>query len=210
MKKLWLLAITLLMMFSLVACKSSEVKDVEKLIADIGVVSLDSADRIMAAETAYNQLSAEDQEQVANHDVLIEALETVQIVDINIDNLTDYFTIEKTIEDFEYEAHPTYGFVDYASATLNVRIYPKTALKAENITFNLGLDAWNLSPYAKNLWKDYDNLDYVTLSEDGHYERSFTVEFNEGESTSIYLDFEEPRYSVLFGELNGKVITMTK
>lgn len=74
MKKALALVLTLIVCVSLTACfKSEEAKAVESLIDVIGAVTLDSTDAIVAAETAYESLTPEQKEEVANYDQLTAA-----------------------------------------------------------------------------------------------------------------------------------------
>ncbi|MBR4889027.1 MAG: hypothetical protein IKU17_07770 [Clostridia bacterium] len=65
MKKLLALILVIALCLSLSACgKSEAVTNFEKLMGQIGTVSLDSEAAILAAEEAYNQLSEKEQKQV--------------------------------------------------------------------------------------------------------------------------------------------------
>ena len=61
MKKIIALVLCAVMLLSLCACgKSKKVQNVDDLILAIGEVSLDSADKIETAESAYAELSEKD------------------------------------------------------------------------------------------------------------------------------------------------------
>ena len=72
-KKAVALALCVLMLFSLTACKSSAVKNVESMIAALGEITVDSQAAVEAAETAYAALSDSDKAQVENTQTLTEA-----------------------------------------------------------------------------------------------------------------------------------------
>lgn len=72
--------LVLLLVLSLCACKSKEVKNAEALIAAIGEVSLESGDAIAAAQSAYDALSGEDKADVENSADLTAALDAYQVI----------------------------------------------------------------------------------------------------------------------------------
>ena len=121
-------------------------------------------------------------------------------IEINIDNWDDYFKIEQSVEDLEYkEIIAGYGIIDTATAKLNIRIYPKSNFEVKDISFNLGLMAYY------NEWESYDSVDYVSLTEDGHYDNSFKVSLKNGAAVSV-ITLQEPGYSPLLQDLKGSII----
>ena len=136
-----------------------------------------------------------------------EQKETGKEVEITIDNVSDYFGVEKTVEDFTCEKS---GLFDYsstitsASATICIRIYRKSECKVKDVSFNVGLLA-----YDGEVWESYDNLEFVSLPEDGVYEGRFKVRMKSGATAYEvlpYMPFKEPGYSFLWGDLKGSVI----
>lgn len=78
MKKIAAIVILFVMALSLFSCsKSEEAKLVDELIADIGTVSVESADAVASAENAYNALSDEQKQEVENYSALVEARQTL-------------------------------------------------------------------------------------------------------------------------------------
>ena len=73
LKKTIALALCVLMLFSLTACKSGAVKNVESMIAALGEITVDSQAAVEAAEAAYAALSDSDKTQVENAQTLTEA-----------------------------------------------------------------------------------------------------------------------------------------
>ena len=74
MRKAVALVLCAVMLLSLCACgKSKAVKSVEKSIASIGEVTLDSEAQITDARKAYDALSKEEKEGVENYSTLKEA-----------------------------------------------------------------------------------------------------------------------------------------
>ena len=61
-----LFCVVLAIAFSLSACKSEQVKEVEKKIDNIGTITLDSGSEISEIEEEYNKLSEEEKAQVEN------------------------------------------------------------------------------------------------------------------------------------------------
>lgn len=79
MKKIIALVMVCIMALALVGCgKSTEVAETERLIDAIGTVTVESADAIEAAETAYEALSEKDREQVSNYAALAAAREALE------------------------------------------------------------------------------------------------------------------------------------
>ncbi len=205
MKKILTLILALAILLSLSACKSSEVKAVEELIFQIGEVTVDSESAIIKAEKAYDSLPEKDKEKVSNYNLLVDAREALQVIEITIDNWDDYFKIEKTIEDFEYEEDLFgCGLVQSASAKLNIRISKKVDCKVKNVSFDLGLLAY------EDEWMSYDNLEHVTLTEDGSYEGSFTVRLKDDAALFTFMLNENPGFSVLLPNLKGSVIIVSE
>lgn len=78
MKRIISLLLAIVMCASLSACgKSKAVKEVETLIDTIGEVTADSESAVLAAEKAYDTLTAEEKEKVENYAVLTEARTTL-------------------------------------------------------------------------------------------------------------------------------------
>lgn len=96
MKKIKIIGICTLMVLILCACgKSEEVKNVEKLISNIGTVSLSSEKSISEAENAYNSLTDEDKGKVKNYSKLENAKKELSELGIvlNIDNYEKYLNV---------------------------------------------------------------------------------------------------------------------
>lgn len=78
MKRVTSLFLALVLCVSLCACgKSKAVKETETLIDAIGEVTVDSESSVLAAEKAYDTLTAEEKEKVENYAVLTEARATL-------------------------------------------------------------------------------------------------------------------------------------
>ncbi len=71
-KTVWVLLIALLLLCC-AGCKSKEVRTLEKMIDEIGEVTLDKESIIAAAEEAYSALNEEDAAKVENISILTEA-----------------------------------------------------------------------------------------------------------------------------------------
>lgn len=77
MKRIAAMFLCAIMLLSLCACgKSKEAQAVDDLILSIGEVSLDSAEKIETAESAYATLSDKDKEKIESYSVLKTARET--------------------------------------------------------------------------------------------------------------------------------------
>ena len=131
-------------------------------------------------------------------------------VTINIDNVSDYFAVEQTIEGFEYDGNeyaPGFTAVTFAKATLRIKIYKKFDFEVKDFSFNLGLMAWD-----NDLWESYDDIKEITLYPDGSYEGTFTVTLKSGAYglDAPYASFSEPGYSILWGDLTGTILVPKK
>jgi len=125
-------------------------------------------------------------------------------VEINIDNWDDYFKMEQTIEDFKYE-EGFYGVINSAKAKLNIRIYPKSDFEVKDVSFNLSLTTNGGLFRDDDKWESYDNVDFVSITEDGHYENSFNVSLKKDEVLSM-ASLEEPYYVIQLNDLKGSII----
>ena len=104
MKKFVAIFLALAMCLSLCACKSFDGWKVEKQIKDLGQVTLGSLDAIAAAESAFAALTAEDQAQITNRDVLTEARSIYNVLyaenfidaigEVNLSSLDDIIAAE--------------------------------------------------------------------------------------------------------------------
>lgn len=200
MKRIIALVLLLAVFLSMSGCKGSKVQLVEELIFQIGEVTVDSEPAIVKAEVAYNSLSEKDKAKVDNYDILVAARNSIEVVEINIDNVDDYFKVEETVDDFEYTED---YFVTSASAKYTIRISKKADCRVKKVSFNLGLLAWD------DNWESYDDLEQVTLSEDGDYEGTFHVKLKNNASVLPWF-FGEPKFSILWKDLEGEVIVMKK
>ncbi len=73
MRKLTVCLVLFAVCLSLMACGNQRVEDVERRIAAIGTVTLESEPKIAAAEAAYGELSSRQKERVVNYYDLINA-----------------------------------------------------------------------------------------------------------------------------------------
>lgn len=80
MKRIIAITICLILIVSLTACKSDEAKRVDKMIEDIGTVTLDSEEAITEAEKEVEGLEPEDREQLDNEDLLKEKHEEYTVL----------------------------------------------------------------------------------------------------------------------------------
>lgn len=77
---------------------NEDVFRVQGVISDIGVVTLDSKDDIVYAETAYNGLSASEQKRVNNYDVLVSSKEQYnELLLESFESSTQYAQIRSTL-----------------------------------------------------------------------------------------------------------------
>jgi len=73
MKRLICFVMAVLICMGLYGCKSESVKNVEKLIDEIGTVTEYSEPQIEAAERAYRALTEDEKMDVANYNRLLDA-----------------------------------------------------------------------------------------------------------------------------------------
>jgi len=118
-------------------------------------------------------------------------------IPITIDNVEDYFDSEVTIHNVNYNV---YGDKKYFEGTafVTVEIEKVVDCSIEGFSFNLGLYSWD-----EEKWESYEDLDIVTIPENGRYSKTFEVE------TSVGAPFDwiyEPGYSVRWDDLQGNVV----
>lgn len=81
-KKVTAALLALAMAFSLAGCQSKEAKAADAAIAAIGTVTLESKDAIETARAAFDSLSGEDRESLKNTETLLEAEESLLILQV--------------------------------------------------------------------------------------------------------------------------------
>lgn len=99
MKKAIILLLCLVMVLSLAACKSEEAQRVDKLIDDIGEVTLDSNKAIYNAEKEVENLAEEDRNQLEN----VEKLESMHEEYEYLKHKSKAEKVEKLISGLEEE-----------------------------------------------------------------------------------------------------------
>lgn len=174
MKKIVLSIILSIIMLNLCSCsKSTEVKEVEKLISNIGNVSLGSADQIAEAEEAYNSLSEEEKKHVNNYDALLEAKSKYDSLGIKltVDNFEEYlnFSCSKTLTNAI-----DYGQVMGVGKSIGQSVYraiePKISVKGKssNYDYNDVVITVNITghyvPYSQDIMKKINRGD-LTLKD---------------------------------------------
>ena len=106
MKKILCIIIALMLCISLAGCKSKEARTTEKLINDIGTVTLDSGEAISIAEQSYAALSPDDKSAVSEAkqrlDSYREEYNTLVALD-EVDDALKGLTTEIAINDIEVE-----------------------------------------------------------------------------------------------------------
>ncbi len=95
MKKTGIILLALALLFSLSGCASKEAKAVNTAIKEIGTVTLESADAIEQAETAYEALSEKDKKAVHSDKLAAARAEYDTLVEID--------AVEKAIRTLEEE-----------------------------------------------------------------------------------------------------------
>ena len=150
MKKIIALVLCAVMLLSLCACgKSKVVKSVEKSIASIGEVTLDSEAQITDARKAYDALSKEEKEGVENYSTLKEAeaqLKKIKPIKLTTENIDKYLKIEVSALDYttDYRKDPAFHMMYdyYGSGTLKISVTNQTSNRFENVTIGLKVKDW--------------------------------------------------------------------
>ena len=150
MKKIIALVLCAVMLLSLCACgKSKAVKSVEKSIASIGEVTLDSEAQITDARKAYDALSKEEKEGVENYSTLKEAeaqLKKIKPIKLTTENIEKYLKIEVSALDYttDYRKDPAFHMMYdyYGSGTLKISVTNQTSNRFENVTIGLKVKDW--------------------------------------------------------------------
>lgn len=145
MKKAVALVLCAVMLLSLCACgKSKAVKSVEKSIASIGEVTLDSETQITDARKAYDALSKEEKDSVENYSTLKEAeaqLKKIKPIKLTTENIEKYLKIEVSALDYttDYREDPAFHMMYdyYGSGTLKISVINQTSNRFENVSIRL-------------------------------------------------------------------------
>ena len=128
MRKAVALVLCAVMLLSLCACgKRKEVKSVEKSIASIGEVTLDS-------EAQIDALSKEEKEGVKNYSALKEAeaqLKKIKPIKLTTENIDKYLKIEVSALDYttDYREDPAFHMMYdyYGSRKLKIYVINQTS-----------------------------------------------------------------------------------
>lgn len=166
--------IVALLLFLVFTSKSEEVKYVEDLISEIGIVTVDREYAIDIAELEYNKLTDEEKKQVANYDVLIKARSDFEDLpkELTLANIEEYLAF-----DFSYMNESESQLIEHIwsfRVDLNTRIYPIQPGHFSNVKLTLavscpyGWDIYRSDPAYK---EDDENTMYidVVLPSDGNY-----------------------------------------
>ena len=98
MKKVFSCILVIVMCFSLCACgKTAEAEKADELILAIGEVNADSEESIVVAEAYYNTLTEKQKAQVENYDILLQAIEQFENLEIVVEEPVEY-EIGETIQ----------------------------------------------------------------------------------------------------------------
>ena len=161
MKRVFCFFLCVVLCFSLCACKSKETKAAEAAIEAIGEVTLDSEELIVTAEDMYNALTPEDQEQVENYDLLLEARETYDTLCVEkVESLIDEIG-EVTIDSgAKIEAARTAYEALPAALKGRVSNYFDLEDAEDRYEFVLRLDANTIKNYQPISAKNLNKLDY--------------------------------------------------
>ncbi|MBQ2755992.1 MAG: hypothetical protein IJF27_04910 [Oscillospiraceae bacterium] len=102
MKKLLIVVLVIAMAFSLAACgKSEAAKVMDNMIADIGEVTLESEEAIVAAEQMYNALTAEQKSELDNYALLLNARMTLdKLIEESIPNKEEMLSMAQEMDDY--------------------------------------------------------------------------------------------------------------
>lgn len=120
----------------------SRVAEVESLISEIGRVDIDSEEKIVKAERAYEALIDEEQNKVGNYNVLLKAKYDFDAipkpVEVSISNIRDYISVDREVTDYESYTHPS--GIRFSYANVKVTFYPIKAGSFSDTELELYLD----------------------------------------------------------------------
>ncbi len=194
MKRIVVVFLALILTVSLSGCKSDAVKDVEKKIDSIGVVSLSSLEILEEVERAYNGLSEKEKQQVENVNVLTNARqqydflkkeddERYKPIPLTISNVNDYLDISISTRNGNAERK-------YDGSYYYVGIYADVNIKGASPNFNYN----NVSLTIKITGFCFDFLNDIL-----DIEKEFTIKCGKGgnasESVLLTTDFVSNRQS---------------
>lgn len=114
MKQLSVAALLLVLCIGLYACKSDEVRTVQRMIDRVDELGYISEARLSKAEEAYRNLSKLEQNQVYNRADLIEFRQAYdamwETTVVTMDNWQDYFELTQSVQWYDDQNEGTDGF----------------------------------------------------------------------------------------------------
>ena len=199
MKKIaFLLLIVTAILLSLSGCESaaekasreaaekeaeSRVAEVESLISEIGQVNIDSEEKIVKAERAYEALIDEEQNKVENYNVLLKAKYDFDAipkpVELSISNIKDYISVDREVTDYESYVHPS--GIRFSYANVKVTFYPIKAGSFSDTELELYIDVpginWSVTSSDPAYKEDHDENMYFSfkMPSTGNYSRTVRI-----------------------------------
>ncbi len=137
MKRIIILSLCIILCL-FAACGGNEaVKNAEKAIDKIGIVTLDSEEDIIAAEKAYDKLSADEKKEVGNYFLLQDAREEFDLLKLIDDNtIKNYENLDASGANLFTDVSVKEWFEDDdASATLGIALLIK-GMEDNQVDFN--------------------------------------------------------------------------
>lgn len=178
MKKVVAVILVISICLSFAGCKSSAVKNTESLIAEIGTVSLENADKIIAAIDSYKALSQDDKDKVENFAALEDAqkaLDLLQKIAAVEDAIDAIGTVTSESEALINAANEAYNALSEDEKSM---VSNATALADAMVAFMTACSSWEI---------DYYTDDFGDKTDEGYLVGKFTGNFSNTAATNADL-----------------------
>lgn len=119
-------------------------------------------------------------------------------VELTSENFYYFFARDCVVSDVD-KTTDSFGFIQSASANFNVHIYKKVECEVRNASFDIRIT--DINPNGP--WEEYSR--HVTLSADGEYEYSCTIELKD-DAMEFDALFRTPTFTIVPSDMKGTII----
>ena len=153
-------------LMSLTACASEDVKSVSSKIRDLGTITIDSKEKLMVIEKEYALLSDEDKQKVKNYDQFIEANKEYEKI-VCLSDIQSTFLQICEAACLEYKSYSEFekNIVDTVEGALTIlKKYNKTEFADKNFKEELNKYIKAMDSQKKSISYLYSDTDkYISL-----------------------------------------------
>ncbi len=167
----------------------SEAAEVEKLIADIGEVSIDNTEKVDAAQSKYDSLSDKAKELVKNYDVLVSIQEQLSVEKkAKAEKLLSSMHVdEDRVRQMKFY-YPTgwRHYSDYWAADIKSFVLPYIGMSGDDVWLRM------VCNYTNDDWVFFEKITFAVDGKNYHkvFQYSDVVRDNDGGDVWEYVDIE--------------------